>query len=228
MQRLPRWTGALATLPLGLAACAAPLASGIPVADPAAVAARARDRSDVSRPVRLRFDWKYGDRRGDVRGEGVGRFSPPDSLRVDLFTSGDVAMAVALAGDRLTSLGRIEDVELPPRSFLLAMAGLFRPGGRTPERGLVLGEDSVLVYRVGTDRSEVFYLRNGRLRRLEEREGARVIRRVEVEWGVTGPWPREAEYRDLVERNRVHWTLRQVDPVGEPYPAEIYELPNPA
>ena len=61
-----------------------------------------------------------------MRGDGLARFNPPDSLRIDLFTSGDVAMAVASAGGRLTSLGEIEDLELPPRPFMFAMAGLFR------------------------------------------------------------------------------------------------------
>ena len=81
---------------LGLAGCATVIESGPPITNPAHLAARVGDDTGATVPVTLRFEWRYADRRGDIGGDGVGRYNPPDSLRVDLFTSGDVAMAIAV------------------------------------------------------------------------------------------------------------------------------------
>ena len=175
-------------------------------------------------PASLRFDWKYADRRGDVGGQGVGRYNPPDSLRVDLFTSGDVAMAVALAGDELRSLGEIEEIEIPPLPFVYAMAGLFRPGGEEAE-GYSSGQDSVLVYATGTTTRTYFFVRDGRLRRVEERDRGRTVQRVNVEWEDADTWPSRAEYRDLRERSRVRWEMGLITDEMESHPAYIFDLP---
>ena len=172
----------------------------------------------------MSFEWSYGDRRGSIDGEGAGRFQPPDSLRLDLFTSGDVAMAVALAGDRLSSLGQIEDVEVPPRAFLFAMAGLFRPDARTTPRGFESDGDTVLVY--GEETRLYFFVRGGRLAKVEERRQGGLRRRVELEWPPSGRWPAEAEYRDFDERSRVRWKIGEARIEEEPYPSDIFALPH--
>jgi hypothetical protein len=175
-------------------------------------------------PTTLRFDWRYADRRGDVAGEGVGRYNPPDSLRVDLFTSGDVAMAIAIADGELRSLGEIEDIEVPSLEFVYAMAGLFRPG-EEEARGYLAGSDSVLVYGGEADRRTYFYVRDGRLRRVEERLRGRTVQRVNLEWERGGPWPSEAEYRNLEEHSRVRWQVNEVTNHEESHPAHAYDLP---
>lgn len=202
--------------------CTGFVGTGPPLDDPVAVVRRASLGGAVT-PATVRFEWRYGDRRGRVEGEGIARFNPPDSLRLDLFTSGDLALAVSLAGDSLATLGEIEDVELPSPPFLYAMAGIFRPAAPEPTRGYVSGEDEVLVY--GNDRSETtyFFLREGRLRRLEQRRAGRTLRRVVVEWHAEGEWPRRAEYRDLAARSRVRWEMGKVRATA-PHPKEIYEL----
>jgi hypothetical protein len=207
-----------------VAACATAVESGPPIANPADLAARVRAGAGAEVATSLRFDWRYADRRGEVAGQGVGRYNPPDSLRVDLFTSGDVAMAVALAGGELRSLGEIEDVELPPLPFVYAMAGMFRPGGGGPE-AYEAGEDSVLVYQVDETSRIYFYIRSGRLRRVEEKEHGRTLQRVNVVWTENGRWPSRAEYRDLRAHSRVRWDMGPITKQTGRYPAQIFDLP---
>ena len=157
-----------AVLAAALAGCTSAIEAGPPISSPAELAARVGSETHASVPATLRFEWRYADRRGDVGGQGVGRYNPPDSLRIDLFTSGDVAMAIAVAGGELRSLGEIEDIEIPGLEFVYAMAGLFRPGDGVAE-GYLAGADSVLVYGGEAVRKVYFYVRNGRLRRVEER-----------------------------------------------------------
>lgn len=182
------------------------------------------ERSGSDRPAFLRFAWTYGDPRGDIDGEGAARFNPPDSLRLDLFTSGDVAMSVSIAGDRLGSLGEIEDVEVPPRAFLFAMAGLFRPQAGEAPAGYVAGEDTVLVYGP-SERRLYFWVEGGRIARVEERWNGRLHARVALTWGA-GPWPAEASYRDFDRPSRVTWTTEEARMQDEAYPTDIFVLPR--
>lgn len=206
-------------------ACRVPVESGPPIADPGATAARLLEASGGQRPAFVRFEWAYGDRRGDVDGDGAARFNPPDSLRLDLFTSGEVAMAVALADDALTSLGEIEDIEIPPRSFLFAMAGLFRPDPGVPPRGFEADGDTVLVYGPEARRL-YFWADGGRLVRVEERDHGRLRRRVELTWDGASEWPSEAEFRDLEEPSRVRWTTTETHMLEEPHRSDIFTLPH--
>jgi hypothetical protein len=209
-----------------LAACATSIESGPPLDDPVEIANRLRSgQGSPDAPALIRFEWRYGDRRGDVEGDGVGRFNPPDSLRLDLFTSGDVAMAIATAGGQLRSRGQIEDIDVPPRPFVFAMAGLFRPEPDVVPRAFVAGGDSVLVYGPTGDRTQVFYIAHGRLESLEERRHDKVIRRVRVEWSAAGAWPVSAEYRDFELPSRVRWEIEQVQSPVNRHESEIYALP---
>lgn len=205
------------------ASCAVPVETGPPIADPAATAARLLERSGADAPARVRFGWSYGDRRGDIDGEGVARYNPADSLRLDLFTSGDVALSVSLAGERLGVLGEIEDIEIPPRSFLFAMAGLFRPEDGVAPAGFEAGQDTVLVYGAA-ERKLYFTARGGRLVKVEERRGSHLERRVELTWSGAGDWPSRAEFRDFDEPSRVRWTIGETRTMETPYPTDIFLL----
>lgn len=209
---------------LGFVACVSVIESGPPIANPADLATRVRDETGAAVPVTLRFEWRYADRRGDIGGDGVGRYNPPDSLRVDLFTSGDVAMAIAVADGELRSLGEIEDIEIPGLEFVYAMAGLFRPGDGIAE-GFMAGSDSVLVYGGQSDRKVYFYVRDGNLRRVEERIRGRTVQRVNLEWEGPTSWPSEAEYRNLAEHSRVRWRVEEITSHEESHPAHAYDLP---
>lgn len=199
--------------------------TGPPITDPAGTASRLLERSGADAPSFVRFEWAYSDRRGSIDGEGVARFNPPDSLRLDLFTSGDVAMQVALAGETLSTRGQIEDVEIPSRPFLYAMAGLFRPDSGAVPRGFVANGDSVLVYE-SEPTSLYFFIEAGRLAKVEERRGSRVLRKVELEWSDNPRWPAEAEFRDLDEPSRVRWRIGETRIEEEPYPSDIFTLPH--
>ena len=222
----PRSVTVLSALPtLVLLSCASAVESGPPITNPADLAARVSSVTGVSVPATLRFDWRYADKRGDVGGQGVGRYNPPDSLRVDLFTSGDVAMAIAVAGGELRSLGEIEDVEVPPLEFIYAMAGLFRPRAGVAQ-GYVAGSDSVLVYGGESSRKFYFYVRDGRLRRVEGRIHGRTVQRVNLDWDTSSSWPSEAEYRNLEEHSRVRWRMQEITNHEESHPGHAYDLPR--
>lgn len=220
MLLLPVLGGVLVT------ACRVPIETGPPIADVAGVVERLLDNSGASAPAFLRFDWSYGDRRGDVRGDGAARYNPPDSLRLDLFTSGEVAMAVAIAGRRLTSIGGIDDVELPSGPLLFAMAGLFRPDAEAELKAYQTGSDTVIVHAAGPDRKLYFFLRDGLLHTVEERDHGRLLRKVELVWAVDRrDWPEEAEYRDFGEHSRVRWTINEIRVLEEQHPSDIFAFP---
>jgi hypothetical protein len=208
-------------------ACRTPIESGPRLTDPDLLGERWAAGSGNDDPAFLRFDWFYGDQRGDVRGDGAARYNPADSLRLDLFTSGEVAMAVAMAGTELSSLGEIEDVEVPSGPLLFAMAGLFRPEpGATPD-AYRSGSDSVLVYTPEPGRKLYFFARGGKLQKVEERDRGRLVRKVELGWPSDGAdWPREAEYRDFAERSRVRWTIVEIRVLEARHPSDIFVLTN--
>ena len=55
-------------------------------------------------------------------------------------------MAAVLVEDSLSTLGQIEDIQLPAPPLMYAMAGVFRPGTAAATRGFEQGEEQVLVY----------------------------------------------------------------------------------
>lgn len=210
-----------------LGGCAAgTAASGPPLSSPAEVAAQLRDRAGPERPYRVRLTWDYSDPRGPVSGDGVLRFNPPDSLRLDLFGPGDGSMSVALAGSGLRSVGQIEDLRLPPPAFLYASAGLFRPRSGAPDRGYRSGEDRVLVYGTADGDSLRFRVRGRRLRGVRELRNGRTLREVELTWPDSGAWPASALYRDRERESRARWSLERARPADAPFPRSIFDLPR--
>ncbi len=209
--------------------CSTAIETGLPLEDPDALTRRAMARRGAESATLLRFDWRYGDRQGQVSGDGVGRFNPTDSIRLDLFAPGDVGMAVALTTAGLSVLGEIEDIELPPLPFLYAMAGIFRPGASEPVGGYE-GTDGgdILVFKTPSG-SRIYYFVTPELRlsRVEEQLEGRTIRRLEITWpdpGQPATWPKKAEYRDFGAPNRVRWDLNTSKDVPEGFPPHIYDL----
>lgn len=208
-------------------ACAASLQRGAPLADPAALVARARANSGAESPSWVRFEWEYADERGNLMGDGVSRVNPPDSFRLDLFTAGEGGMSAVLVEDSLETLGQIEDVELPSPVFLYAMAGVFRPGNTPPTAGFESDGAEVLEYAATDGARRYYFFREARLVRLEERHGERLVRRIDLAWGPDPTWPSEARYRDDLTRNRVRWELVEVRVRDHRWPAEDYVLGPP-
>lgn len=216
-----------AVLAAVLAGCAgAGASSGPPLANPAEVAASAREAGGPDAPHRLEIAWEYTDERGPVSGDGVVRYNPADSLRLDLFGPGGGSMSVALTGTRLRSRGQIRDVRVPPPPFLYASAGIFRPGPTPPERGYRSGEAEVLVYSAEEGGELRFHLADDRLLRVEEVRDGRVVREAVLEWADgASAWPASAEYRDRAEGSRARWTVEEVRVADGRFPPDIYDLP---
>lgn len=214
-----------------LAALAAACATGptlTPLADPVEAGLRSQRTTSPERPSHVTFTWEYADERGAVEGEGVLRFTPPDSLRLDLFSTGDASMAVALvAGSGLRVAGQIQEVRLPPPAFLYASAGLFRPGDRRPSEAYeVEGGGTLLVYPSEGGGTLRFRLRGERLREVEERRAGSAVRRTRLSWpDSAGTWPSRAEYRDLEADRRARWNVQRARVPDEPFSPEIYDLP---
>ena len=92
------------------AACATSVESGVPLADPAAIAARLGSETAAPSPATIRFSWRYGDRRGDVEGDGADSGSGPrayvagkDSVLV-YGPPGAATQVFYLSGGRLTAV----------------------------------------------------------------------------------------------------------------------------
>lgn len=219
--------GAVALAVLVAGACAT-ASSRVRLDDPAAAGRQVRAATTPEGPWRLRLAWEYADERGPVQGDGVLRYTAPDSLRLDLFGPGDASMSVALTGGRLRSVGQIRDVRLPPPAFLYAAAGLFRPGRDRPDEAWRGEGGRTLVYRTG-DGELRFRLREDRLVGVEERRAGREVRRLHLRWSDTASarrWPRSAEFRDFARESRARWTVRRVRPADGPFSPEIYDLPT--
>lgn len=209
------------------AACAGPPAM-TPLEDPAAAAGDVERVTAPDRPYHVTFTWEYADERGAVEGEGVLRFTPPDSLRLDLFSTGDASMAAALVrGSGLRVAGQIRDVHLPPPAFLYASAGLFRPGSEYPTSGYGLEDGGTLLVYAGPDGTAVRYrLGDGRLLEVEERRNGNTVRRTRLSWSrEEAVWPSRAEYRDDEAGRRARWTVERARVADEPFSPEIYDLP---
>ncbi len=218
-------SGLLPLVTVALIGCSKSLETGPPLDNPPAVAARIITSTGPAGPYRLRFDWQYADEKGQLSGEGVARYNPTDSVRLDLFAPGDASMSVSLTPGGLASLGGIDDVTLPGPAFLYAMAGIFRVGDRPPARGFHSDSVEVLVYPWTND-SLFAVVRGARLLRLEERRGGRLRQRIELEWGTGREWPQSAEYRDFVESRRVRWELTEETEVLTSHAIEIFDLPH--
>lgn len=219
-----RWAPLLAAL---VAACATgPVLT--PLEDPLEAGRTSQRVTSPDRPYHVTFTWEYADERGAVEGEGVLRFTPPGSLRLDLFSTGDASMAVALVpGSDLRVAGQIRDVRLPPPAFLYASAGLLRPGAERPTEAYAVEEGGMLLVYPGADGGTLrFRLRSERLREVEERREGSAVRRTRLSWpDSAGAWPSRAEYRDVVAGRRARWNVQRARVPEEPFDPEIYDLP---
>jgi hypothetical protein len=213
----------LALVPL-LAACGGGTQRGEPLTDPRAIASAALNATGTAVPVRVVFEWEYADDRGRLRGDGASRVNPPDRFRLDLYSTAEGSMRAALVDGDLTTSGQIEDVQFPPATFLYAMTGVFRPGPGEPIEGFRSGDLNVLGYPAADGGVRYFYFNDGRLDRVEERRGSRMLRRIVLAGGGDPAWPREARYRDDVTPKVVRWELVRVIPQEDRWPEEIYDI----
>ncbi len=207
-------------------ACASGIRRGpdLPGAD--AIARDAIVETRVKKPMRVVFNWEYTGEKGRLRGEGIARVNPPDLFRLDFFGPGEGAMQAALVDGILSATGDLEGLELPPATFLYAMAGLFRPPTEEPLSGFMSGPYRVFEFEEQPGLQQFFFLSGGRLARLEEHRGGQRERWIILDRGKDPYWPDEASYRDTANRNGVKWELTSASAVEEAYDDAIYSVPG--
>ncbi len=174
------------------------------------MAAALWERHEPTAPRLTTFRWRYYGREGNFGGEGALRVDPAGAARVDLLGAGSATVQVAvLAGERVELANEDPDVQLPPPSFLWAMAGVFRPPAQMPMRALGGEGETVLEYRVGV-REELWFefSRASRLRRVVYRRDGRAEQDLSLQWNGLTEIPSQAEFRDLREFRRIRLVVR--------------------
>ena len=79
-----------------LSACGGAFQRGDPLPDTADMATRLTNMTGVSQPTHVIFEWEYVDERGRLRGDGSARINPPDSFRLDLFSTGEGSITLCI------------------------------------------------------------------------------------------------------------------------------------
>ena len=223
IRRLPV---AVVLVALGTGACTPPQVIYVaPAPDPEQVALALEDRTALTEPVRIIFEWQLNEAGVRVRGRGVARIEPPYKARLDLFLgNGETVVRAALVdGDLRLPPGAPEGI-LPPADLMWGVLGIFRP-----LRGLELlgverqGADVLrLRYRYADTRELHFHVAGGRVRSIELLQGGRVVERVEVELEEGSRYPAEASYRNLAAFRELKLTRSTVERV-ESYPPDIWD-----
>jgi hypothetical protein len=104
--------------------------------------------------------------------------------------------------------------------------GVFRPGRESTLLGARRGESEVELRYASTGGQELRYtIVAGRLERAELLRGGRTVHRVTLAPGDSGPFPREATYRNLEAFRQLKLTTRSIENVAS-FPADIW-FPEP-
>lgn len=165
-------------------------------------------------PHRFVIQWRYADPDVSMNGDGLVRFAPPDSARLDLFLGGGYGGGKAyLIGDTLDVPGaRLIERFLPPAELLWATLG----------RLTVQGADTVLRVDGDTLRADIGHAPRWRavfaadtLRRLERIDGDR------LQEFVIRPNGREVRYEHTAPRRTLTITIVRADPAA-PFDADIW------
>ncbi len=209
-----------------LSACGGALQRGSPLPDTAEMATRLTNMTGISQPTHVIFEWEYVDERGRLRGDGSARINPPDSFRLDLFSTGEGSITAVLVDGVLSTQGDLSDITLPDSPFLYAMGGLFRPGSSPPLGGFKADDLEVLEYLGDKGGHRYFYLSKDRLMRVEDRKDGHFDRGLEITWANDPNWPGDVQYRDVVGESRVRWKLVRSSMQSKPFEPSIYDLPK--
>lgn len=165
-------------------------------------------------PQRFVIQWRYADPDVSMNGDGLVRFAPPDSARLDLFLGGGFGGGKAyLIGDRLDVPGsRMIERFLPPAELLWATLG----------RLTVQGGDTLVRVDGDTVRADIGHAPRWRavfaadtLRRLERIDGDR------LQEFVVRPDHREVRYEHTAPRRTLTITIIRAEPAA-PFDADIW------
>ncbi len=215
---------------LALAACApTPVVYVSPPPDPEQVALALEDKTSLTEPVRIVFEWQLNEAGVRVRGRGVARIEPPYKARLDLFLgNGETVVRAALVdGDLRLPPGAPEGI-LPPADLMWGVLGVFRPLSGTELMGAdrLDGDALQLRYRYADARELRFRIVDGRVRTVETLQGGHAVERVELELEDGSRYPAEATYRNLSAFRELKLTRQTVEQV-ESYPPDIWDPVSP-
>ncbi|HSW29657.1 MAG TPA: hypothetical protein VLH75_09280 [Longimicrobiales bacterium] len=214
----------------GLVACApTPVVYVSPPPDPEQVALALEDKTALTEPVRIVFEWQLNEAGMRVRGRGVARIEPPFKARLDLFlANGETVVRAALVdGDLRLPPGAPEGI-LPPADLMWGVLGVFRPMFGTELMGAerVEGDAMRLRYRYADGRELRFRIVGGRVRTVEILQGGTAVERVELGLEEGSRYPEEATYRNLAAFRELKLTRQTVEQV-ESYPPDIWDPVSP-
>lgn len=95
------------------------------------------------------FEFTYKDADVTLRGEGVARTAPPDSVRLDLFLNNEAVGDAVLIGDSLLQARpKLTRRVLPPLPFLWAALGVFRTPA-SPDTAARVDSDTLRIEIAG-------------------------------------------------------------------------------
>lgn len=196
-----------------------------PAVDPEQLALALEDRTSLTEPVRIVFQWQLNEAGMRVRGRGVARIEPPYRARLDLFLgNGETVIRAALVdGDLRLPPGAPEGI-LPPADLMWGVLGVFRPLLGTELLGgdRLEGDALQLRYRYADARELHFRVEEGRVRSLEMLQGGHAVERVELGLEEGSRYPAEATYRNLAAFRELKLTRETVERV-ESYPPDIWD-----
>lgn len=189
------------------------------------VALALEDRTRLSEPVRILFDWQLNEAGVRVRGRGVARIEPPYKARLDLFLgNGETVVRAALVDGELRIPPGTPEGILPPADLMWGVLGVFRPLMDTELLGAdrLEGDALRLRYRYADARELHLRIQEGRVRSLEMVRSGSPVERVELALEPGSRYPSEAVYRNLAAFRELRLTRAEVERV-ESYPPDIWD-----
>lgn len=211
---------------LSLAACGPRQPAVVaPALDPEQLALALEDRTSLSEPVRVVFEWQLNEAGIRVRGRGVARIEPPYKARLDLFLgNGETVVRAALVDGELRLPPGAPEGLLPPPDLMWGVLGVFRPEFGMELMGADRMEDGALRlrYRYADARELLFGVEGGRIRHMEVLRDGHTTERVELGLEEGSRYPAEATYRNLTAFRELKLTRESVERV-ESFPPDIWD-----
>lgn len=154
------------------------------------------------------FHFAYRDPELQVRGDGVARIAPPDSVRLDFFVNNEPAGYATLIGDtlRVPNAEKVARQLLPPIPLLWATLGRLHVPALRDTAARVDGD--TLRVDIGMDPRWRAAFTRGALRRLEFIDGGRIPQRV------TRNADGDVHYEHTTARRTLDLTPTRVDTVS--------------
>ncbi len=203
--------------------------SGVPVADPGALALELSAATTPDSPYQVNFAWNLEEGGSRASGRGVVRVEAPERIRLDLFgPRGETYLVAALADGRYRFPAAVRSpVELPSPVLLWGALGVFEvPTGAELSSATIDGRSTELRYVAPNGDLYLFAFTAGsegaipRPVRIERAVGQGVIESVAISYDAEGEVTR-TEYRDWSAFRNLTLTVETRRDV-ESFPGDIW------